>query len=389
MNARAGIAVPPEPPANGPVVEPENPADTAWDGAAVPFPDLRPQDESRGPPEAADPVAVPVREDFPSPKSSVFAPARLGAFLSSTLLHALLLSLAAGTLVAAGLAPPEETVNIEIVLEAPVKPAAPVQPAPASAPAAAENPPPSVPEAEAIPPEAHETPPPATEGDKSPKADADRPTPSENTERVTVPQPDQSTLSILSAPPFVPAPAEAPTAMRGVAKKPESPQRSKPEEERKPEAARRKPVVGKTSKKKKARERKTEKPAIRHEKALPKKEQDRKTGIERNGAAPSRAAAASAGEKAAYARKLLTHVQRYKRYPQAAERAGITGAARLSITIDRSGSLRGARLVSSAGSALLDKEAMEVAHRASPYPAPPPGVGNATFSFIVTLRFER
>ncbi|MBA8907976.1 energy transducer TonB [Aminobacter ciceronei] len=111
-----------------------------------------------------------------------------------------------------------------------------------------------------------------------------------------------------------------------------------------------------------------------------------------NGASKSmvgQIAKASASEQASYAKKLLAHVQRFKRYPPAAQKAGITGNARLSITIDRSGRLKGARLGSSAGNATLDAEALAVARRAAPYPVPPDGVGSQTFSFSVTLKFSR
>lgn len=97
---------------------------------------------------------------------------------------------------------------------------------------------------------------------------------------------------------------------------------------------------------------------------------------------------ATAGEKAAYARRLVSHVERYKRYPRAAARRNIAGAAGVSITIDRQGRLAGARLSKSSGHAVLDEEALAVARRAAPYPAPPEGAGGQTLTFSVTLRFQ-
>jgi len=426
MNARAGIAAPRELPANGPIVEPDSPTDAAWD-AAVPFPDLL-KSGSPGSTETADPVAAPVRDASPPGRKAAFSLARLGAFLSSTVIHILVLTLAAGALVVAGREPPkEETVSVEIVLEAPAKPVPPAQPEEASDAAAAQNPPPAA-KAEEVktPPEEHETahdrPSPeaksivaTTVEEKAPVQvpvpDTAQPLPPEDAQAVAVPEPDRSALSILSVPPVVPVPAApaTPSVSQNAAAKVESPReatrpaesRAKPEKAhtverqeparvREHRAATKESAVHKETRKEKVLIKRTEKPDVPREKTeTNRKEQDRKTGVNRNGAARPRTAAASPGEKAAYARKLLTHVQRYKRYPLAAERAGITGAARLSITIDRSGSVRGARLVSSAGNALLDKEAMEVAHRASPYPPPPPGMGGSTFSFIVTLRFSR
>jgi protein TonB len=98
---------------------------------------------------------------------------------------------------------------------------------------------------------------------------------------------------------------------------------------------------------------------------------------------------ASAGEKAAYAARLNSHVQRFERYPADAERQGITGSARILITIDRDGRLISSRLAGSSGSAILDEAARATASRASPYPAPPDGIGGRTLTFAATIRFRR
>lgn len=107
------------------------------------------------------------------------------------------------------------------------------------------------------------------------------------------------------------------------------------------------------------------------------------------GSGAAAAAGASAGVEAAYGRKLLSHIERRKRYPAAARAAGVAGAVRLSVTIDRSGQLRSARVSKGSGHFVLDEEALATARRASPYPAPPDGIGGKTFSFSVTLRFSR
>lgn len=98
---------------------------------------------------------------------------------------------------------------------------------------------------------------------------------------------------------------------------------------------------------------------------------------------------ASPGAEAKYGQRLLSHVQRHKRYPAAAARQRITGATKLAITIDRSGKLAGAKVAAGSGHAILDEEAVAVARRAAPYPRPPDGVGGGTISFSVTLRFKR
>jgi len=110
---------------------------------------------------------------------------------------------------------------------------------------------------------------------------------------------------------------------------------------------------------------------------------------QRRASTAGRAGGATAGAEAGFARRLLAHVERHKRYPPAAARQRITGATRLSITINRSGDLSGARITARSGHAILDDEALAVARRAAPYPRPPDGVGGATISFAVTLRFNR
>jgi protein TonB len=98
---------------------------------------------------------------------------------------------------------------------------------------------------------------------------------------------------------------------------------------------------------------------------------------------------ASAGEKAAYAARLNSHLQRFQRYPAEAQRDGISGSTRMAITIDRGGRLLSSRLAGSSGSAILDEAAKATVSRASPYPPPPDGVGGRTLTFAATIRFRR
>ena len=99
-------------------------------------------------------------------------------------------------------------------------------------------------------------------------------------------------------------------------------------------------------------------------------------------------AAASSGDKEAYGRKVNSHVQRYKRYPDAAARGGMKGAVKVSISIGGSGNLASARVTSSSGYPVLDGEALATVRRAAPYPKPPAGfAGTARFS--LTLRYSK
>lgn len=82
----------------------------------------------------------------------------------------------------------------------------------------------------------------------------------------------------------------------------------------------------------------------------------------------------------------MSHLNRYKRYPAGATG---TGTASVAFTISRSGQVLSARLIGSSGDAALDTEAVSLARRASPVPAPPPNLGGATITLTVPIRFGR
>jgi protein TonB len=104
-----------------------------------------------------------------------------------------------------------------------------------------------------------------------------------------------------------------------------------------------------------------------------------KTASGRAGSA-GRAGQASAGDNAAYARRVLSHIQRYKRFPSGAS----SGKVGLKVQISASGALLSATVRKSSGNRVLDQAALATARRASPYPKPP---ANRGFSFTVSLRY--
>jgi protein TonB len=99
-------------------------------------------------------------------------------------------------------------------------------------------------------------------------------------------------------------------------------------------------------------------------------------------------AAATSGDRDSYGRKVNGHVQRYKRYPDAAARGGMKGAVKVSISIGGSGNLASARVTASSGYPVLDSEALATVRRAAPYPKPPASFGG-TARFSLTLRYSR
>lgn len=113
-------------------------------------------------------------------------------------------------------------------------------------------------------------------------------------------------------------------------------------------------------------------------------------------AAPAQASAPTASSQGASAQPsvspaswrgtLIAHLNRYKRFPSGAN----PGTAQVAFTIDRGGRVLSASLVSSSGVPSLDEEAVAMMRRASPVPAPPPGVGGAgSITLSVPVRFNR
>jgi protein TonB len=101
-------------------------------------------------------------------------------------------------------------------------------------------------------------------------------------------------------------------------------------------------------------------------------------------AAPTSGVASSVSV-ATWRGSVMAHLNRHKRYPG----GGGGGTSSVVFTIDRSGRVLSARLIRSSGSAVLDQEAVALAHRASPVPAPPPNMGGGSIMLTVPVRFSR
>ncbi len=145
----------------------------------------------------------------------------------------------------------------------------------------------------------------------------------------------------------------------------------------------------------KVEEKKPEKKKITKPKPKPK---PRRRSVSQTAAAPKPVDAARARANAAptsgiassmsvatWRGTMMAHLNRHKRYPA----GGGTGTASIAFTIDRSGRVLSARLIRSSGSALLDQEAVALARRASPVPAPPANMGGGSIVLSVPIRFSR
>lgn len=103
----------------------------------------------------------------------------------------------------------------------------------------------------------------------------------------------------------------------------------------------------------------------------------------RTNAAPT-SGVASSMSIATWRGSVMAHLNRHKRYP-----GGGGGTSSVAFTIDRSGRVLSARLIRSSGSRILDQEAVALARRASPLPAPPANISGSSITLSVPVRFSR
>ncbi len=102
---------------------------------------------------------------------------------------------------------------------------------------------------------------------------------------------------------------------------------------------------------------------------------------------PGRNAASASDLPPSWRARLAAHLERHRRYPQAARASGRQGVAHLRFTIDRAGNVLDHQIVRTSGSADLDDAAIAMVRRASPVPSLPAGAPDR-LSLTVPVRFE-
>lgn len=83
-----------------------------------------------------------------------------------------------------------------------------------------------------------------------------------------------------------------------------------------------------------------------------------------------------------YSRLLGRAIGKYKSYPKIAQRRGWEGTVLLEIKVDGNGNVLSAVVSKSSGHASLDKSALKMVKKASPFPAPPKALQGASFTTI-------
>ena len=89
----------------------------------------------------------------------------------------------------------------------------------------------------------------------------------------------------------------------------------------------------------------------------------------------------------AYDALILGHLQRFKRYPSAAH--GAVGVVTVRFTLNRTGEVIKSEVTKSSGNTVLDREAIDILHRANPFPPFPAAKSGANDFYIAPIKFDR
>jgi len=89
----------------------------------------------------------------------------------------------------------------------------------------------------------------------------------------------------------------------------------------------------------------------------------------------------------AYNALVFGHLQKFKRYPSAAR--GKSGTVVVRFVLNRSGDVVDSAVTKSSGNDMLDREAIEILRRASPFPAFPAAKPGAQDIYIAPVNFSR
>ena len=105
-------------------------------------------------------------------------------------------------------------------------------------------------------------------------------------------------------------------------------------------------------------------------------------------AAASSAPAWAPTARARYEELLYAWIDRHKEYPILAQRRGLQGDGLLRVRIDRDGHVLERSLDRSTGEAMLDKAALDILRRASPFPAVPAEYEGSTFEYVTPIEYR-
>jgi protein TonB len=85
---------------------------------------------------------------------------------------------------------------------------------------------------------------------------------------------------------------------------------------------------------------------------------------------------------------LAGEARRFRSYPEAARRAGLSGTAEVRVTVEAGGAARSAELSRSSGHAALDAAALEMLSKAAPRAPLPESLRGQSFAVLLPVMFE-
>jgi protein TonB len=89
----------------------------------------------------------------------------------------------------------------------------------------------------------------------------------------------------------------------------------------------------------------------------------------------------------AYDSLVVGHLQKFKRYPPAAH--GALGTVLVRFALNRAGEVISSKVTKSSGNQVLDREALDILRRASPFPPFPAAKPGTQGDYIAPVNFER
>ena len=89
-----------------------------------------------------------------------------------------------------------------------------------------------------------------------------------------------------------------------------------------------------------------------------------------------------------YGSLLSREIAKHKQYPKIAQMRGWQGDVAVDIQIDGSGNVLSTKIHTSSGFESLDKQALEMVKKASPFPMPPAALRSKPFNVLVPVSFR-
>jgi protein TonB len=89
-----------------------------------------------------------------------------------------------------------------------------------------------------------------------------------------------------------------------------------------------------------------------------------------------------------YGSQLAREIAKHKQYPRIAQMRGWQGEVVVDLRLDGNGKVLSSKIHTTSGFDVLDKQALEMVKKASPFPAPPDALRGSLFNILVPVSFR-